>query len=312
MNPKPTNTRSTPKDLKDKLWDEITKTIADRMPEQLFPLFQEAFGKVYAKGTPIRLIQTEYPKPLNPTQSKPTSVYSDIALLVNESDLYHLECQMANENDMVIRMIEYDFHLALHHGIQMDSPHVFTMYFPRSTVVYPEKNDKIPEYLTCRIIFPDESIHEYNVPTIRIQNYSLEEIKEKHLTFFLPFMLLSFRPRVRSKKNPVTPEELTEYVNRLILILREEYSNGNISRLEYQDYVQLITLAGERVFHSQQHLAKEVIKMTQPTILLPSDFYRLSEQLEKKDAELEKKDAEFAQMKAYYEQQIAELKKKQK
>ena len=40
-----------PSDLADKLWDEIAKTIADHMPNQLFPLFKEAFGKEYPKGT---------------------------------------------------------------------------------------------------------------------------------------------------------------------------------------------------------------------------------------------------------------------
>ena len=86
--------KSSPAFLQDKLWDEITKSIADRMPNQLFPLFKEAFGKEYPKGTAIRIIQTEY---LVPAGDK-TVIYSDIVLLVDEKDLYHLECQMANDS----------------------------------------------------------------------------------------------------------------------------------------------------------------------------------------------------------------------
>ena len=33
------------------LWDEIFNTIVDVMPEQLFPLFKEVYGKEYPKGT---------------------------------------------------------------------------------------------------------------------------------------------------------------------------------------------------------------------------------------------------------------------
>ena len=42
-----------------RLWDEILKAIVDAMPEQLFPLFKEVFGKEYPKGTPIILLATE-------------------------------------------------------------------------------------------------------------------------------------------------------------------------------------------------------------------------------------------------------------
>ena len=34
------------------LWDAIFNTIVDVMPEQLFPLFKEVYGKEYPKGTP--------------------------------------------------------------------------------------------------------------------------------------------------------------------------------------------------------------------------------------------------------------------
>ena len=34
-----------------RLWDEILKAIVDAMPEQLFPLFKEVYGKEYPKGT---------------------------------------------------------------------------------------------------------------------------------------------------------------------------------------------------------------------------------------------------------------------
>lgn len=158
------------------------------MPHRLFPLFQEAFGKVYPKGTSIQLLQTEYPIPDKQKSEKLTSIYSDITLLINGSNLYHLK----NEKDMIARMIEYNFYFAVRHGIQMEAPNIYTLHFPNSTVLYPEKNDNLPDHLICRVIFPDGSIHQYQVPTIKIQTYSLDDIREKHLTMFLPFKLLSF------------------------------------------------------------------------------------------------------------------------
>lgn len=283
-----------PSDLADKLWDEIAKTIADHMPNQLFPLFKEAFGKEYPKGTSIQLLQTEYPVPDKETGQKLTSVYSDITLLVNGCDLYHLECQMDNDKYMVVRMIEYDFHLALRHGVQMEAPNVFTLYFPHSTILYPDTNSNIPDNLICRVIFPDGSIHHYQVPAIKIQSYSLEDIRTKHLTMFLPFKLLSFRPRLKSVTNPIRKNELTEYINELIVILKEEEKLGNITDSECKDYLSMINLAAERVFHKQKHLKEEVFKVTKSVLVLPSDLYKEADRAKQLEKELADSRAELA------------------
>ena len=49
------------------------------------------------------------------------------------------------------------------------------------TFIYPEKNQRLPESLQCRIIFQDGSEHLYQIPTVRIQSYSLQEIHEKKI-----------------------------------------------------------------------------------------------------------------------------------
>ncbi len=197
-----------------KLWGEILKAIVDAMPEQLFPLFKEVYGKDYPKGTPITLLATEYSTYQEQPDAPPGSRLTDVTLLVNGTDYYHLECQMHNEQEMVIRMIAYDLHVAMQHTTSEDKETGgMVMHFPRSTVIYPEKNHRLPESLRCRIIFQDGSEHIYQIPTVRIQSYSLQEIREKHLTIFIPYVLLRFRPKLNPKtKHPLTKKELTDLV----------------------------------------------------------------------------------------------------
>jgi len=71
------------------LWDEILKAIVDAMPEQLFPLFKEVYGKEYPKGTPVTLLATESSTYREDPNAPPGSRLSDIALLV-QTDYYHL------------------------------------------------------------------------------------------------------------------------------------------------------------------------------------------------------------------------------
>ena len=59
-----------------KLWDEILKANVDAMPEQLFPLFKELFGKVYPKGTSIVLLSTESSTYQEDPHAPPSSGFS--------------------------------------------------------------------------------------------------------------------------------------------------------------------------------------------------------------------------------------------
>ena len=255
-----------------RLWDEILKAIVDAMPEQLFSLFKEVFGKEYPKGTPIILLATESSTYQENPGAPPSSRLSDIVLLVNGTDYYHLECQMHNDQDMVIRMVAYDLHFAMQYTTEAEQKSKgVVMRFPHSAVMYPEKNRNIPESLRCRIIFQDGSEHIYQIPTVRIQSYSLEEIHEKHLNLFIPYVLLRLRPRLRKEiKNPLTRKELTEFIGEVMIILGNELEQGYLTRREYDDYVNLFRRAAEKVFEKHDHFRKEVDRMTKPIIELPS------------------------------------------
>ena len=275
-----------------RLWDEILKAIVDAMPEQLFSLFKEVFGKEYPKGTPIILLGTESSTYQENPDAPPSSRLSDIALLVNGTDYYHLECQMHNDQDMVIRMVAYDLHFAMQHTTEAaQEENGFVMRFPRSAVIYPEKNRNIPESLHCRIIFQDGSEHLYQIPTVRIQSYSLEEIHEKHLNLFIPYVLLRLRPRLRKNiKNPLTKKELTDFIGEVMIILRNELEQGYLTRKEYDDYMNLFRRAAEKVFEKHEDLRKEADRMTKPIIELPSviqkRLYEENDELIAKNKEL--------------------------
>lgn len=255
-----------------KLWDEILKAIVDAMPEQLFPLFKELFGKDYPKETPITLLATESSTYRENPNAPPSSRLSDIALLVNGTDYYHLECQMHNDQEIVIRMIAYDLHFAMQHTAHKDNENGgYTMHFPHSAVIYPEKNGKLPEFLRCRIIFPDHTDHVYQIPTVRIQSYSLQEIHEKHLNLFIPYVLLRLRPRLNpERKYPLKKKELTEFVDEVMMILKDELDQGYLTEQEYDDYINLFRRAAEKIFEKHADFLMEVDRMTKPLIELPS------------------------------------------
>lgn len=151
---------------------------------------------------------------------------------------------------------------------------------------------KLPDSLQCRIIFQDGSEHIYRIPTVRVQSYSLEEIHEKHLNLFIPYLLLRLKPRITSKRNPLSKKELTEFLENIILILQEDLTNGYLTRQECSDYLNLLSQASERIFYHHPSYHEEVKRMTKPLIYLPSM------QLRDLEAALAEKDSEIASLRA--------------
>ena len=287
------------------LWDEIMKALVYTMPEQLFPLIEEVYGITYPKGTSVQFLSTEQPVFPNNTEEAVTSQFMDLSVLIAGTDYYHIECQMKNDHQMVIRMLSYDLHFAMQHcETEQDAAGEMILHFPRSVVLYPEKNGKIPDRLRCRIIFQDDSEHTYQVPTVKMQDYSMEEIQRKHLILFIPYVLLRLRPQLESR-NGIRKEELTSLVNSVIVILNEEVQLRNITELQQKDILELFNRASKKIFTHYPEYRREVSSMTELKIKtlsmqLAEQEAALAEQkaaLAEKDAELADKDAMIAELK---------------
>lgn len=245
------------------LWDEILKAVFLTKPQQLFHLFKEVYGKEYPPDTSIQFISTEYSTFLDsPNTKAPSSQLMDFAILIGGTDYYHIEC---------------------------------IMRFPDSVVIYPEKNRNLPDTLHCRIIFADKSEHIYQIPTIKVQSYSLDEIHQKHLSFFLPYTLLRFCPLLKSKKQ-IDAKELTSFVEKIIVDLEKEVQDGILSQRESEDLILLLTKASAHIFAKHPHYHEEVFHLTEPLIKLPSvRINELERESKQKDTIIAQKDSELAQ-----------------
>lgn len=292
------------------LWDEIMKKETFLMPEQLLPLIKEVHGKTYERGTDIRPLATEFSVERSDTKEI-TSIRADITVIVAERDIYHFECEIHNDGTMVMRMFEYDVHIALSYRKEMSGEMV--LQFPHSAVLYLQDNGNTPEELNCAIHFQDGGTYVYRVPVLKVQAYTIEEIKEKHLCVLIPFLPLRFRKRIsgRKKEQGVQKEELTSFYRQLILVLEEEVEAGYLSETNCNTIISLLGKSMIRVFYRNEALLKEVVEMTEPILELEFEKYEkvIAEQarvLSEKDKTLSEKDKILSEK----DNEIQELKKK--
>lgn len=270
------------------LWDLIFKKATYNSPSLLFPLIYEVYQKKYPKDSTITPLSTEYS--VERADSKEIStIKADLTFQVNSQDIYHFECEITYNGLMTIRMFEYDVHAAL--TFRKDSKTSgLILEFPKSAVLFLQGTRKIPKKLTCLIKFQDGSTHEYLVPTIKVQSYSLEEIKEKHLCLLIPFLPIRFRRKIPSdhkiiaanspekrqallKSVEKSKEELTSFFEETILILEDEVKAGFLTDSEKELILELLQKSMLRISYRNQNLCQEVYNMTEPVLKLRSDKY---------------------------------------
>ncbi len=157
------------------IYDDVFRTMIDKMPHLVIPLINEAFGKQFPDSEPVTALQNEH---LEITEDR---VIMDSYLKIADK-YYHVECQSSPDGTMAIRMIEYDFLIALKHAEK--SGYEYTIDYPCSCVLYLRYTDRTPDFLVVHMKFPDGTVVDYRTPIIKVNRYDFEEIFQKRLLFF--------------------------------------------------------------------------------------------------------------------------------
>lgn len=115
---------------------------------------------------------------------------------------------------MVLRMIEYDFAIAIEHSV-MDKG-IIEIDFPESCVLYLRNHRDMPAHHIARIRFADGQTVTYKVPVIMAQDYTVDSIFEKRLLALLPYRILRYEHFLKS--NSVNPKKIERMLDDYRLI----------------------------------------------------------------------------------------------
>ena len=203
------------------LWDEVMKREIELYPWLILPVVKEIFNREYPEGRDIVLLSTEYTVSRIHEKGEKLlhAIRSDLLLRI-ERDMYHFECQIGKSGEMVFRMLEYDIHIGLTHGKEIrkskNGMQEFAVFFPKSAVLYLGDERNIPLYENCTMYFQDGTEHIYRIPVMKVQEYSLEEIEERHLNILIPFLPVRFRKQISkvSEKKVKADEAYRENVKK--------------------------------------------------------------------------------------------------
>ena len=229
------------------IFDNVFRTMLEKMPELVVPLINEVFGTNYPADIAVEQQRNEH-------QTKNGEKITDSRLKIADK-IYHIECQSTGDAEMVIRMIEYDFAVSLETK-QIENGR-YKIYFPHSCVLYLRGKGR-KDTLGMDIIMPDGRVIKYELPAIYIERYTQDVIFQKKLLFFLPFYVMRYeKSREDIEKDP---EKLQKLLDEYVTISRrlEESLLENGKEALYRYLVEVIIKIADYIFSDSEKTKKGV------------------------------------------------------
>ena len=229
------------------IFDNVFRTMLEKMPELVVPLINEVFGTNYPADIAVEQQRNEH-------QTKNGEKITDSRLKIADK-IYHIECQSTGDAEMVIRMIEYDFAVSLETK-QIENGR-YKIYFPHSCVLYLRGKGR-KDTLGMDIIMPDGRVIKYELPAIYIERYTQDVIFQKKLLFLLPFYVIRYeKSREDIEKDP---EKLQKLLDEYVTISRrlEESLIENGKETLHRYLVEVIIKIADYIFSDSEKTKKGV------------------------------------------------------
>lgn len=230
------------------IFDDVFLTLLEKLPRLIIPLINEVFKTNYTEEDEVIQLKDSH-------QTPEGRRITDSALRIRDK-WYHIECQSTPDSAIIIRMIEYDFSIAL--GNVRRTAGKYVMEFPRSCILYLRHTKNTKDTEEVEIHLPDGGCVAYRIPVIKVQEYTKDTIFQKKLLFLLPFYIMRYEKDAHRIENDESRLNslLAEYGD---IRKRLEVSMGNRNQTkELKDLKELISRIADYIFRDEEKAKKGV------------------------------------------------------
>ena len=230
------------------IFDDVFRTMIEKMSYLAVPLINEVFHTSYPEDVKITQLRNEH-------QQKDGEIITDSCLLIGKK-MYHIECQSTDDTTMAIRMIEYDFAIAVENAEKQGRR--YRIEFPRSCVLFLRSSGDTPDYLEADVIFPDGKTHVYSIPAIKMADYTKDHIFEKNLLMLLPFYIMRYEKKKHDmRKNLELLQILLDEYDEIRINLEKELTETGKAEL-YTNLTKLIVKIADHIFEKEEDIRKGI------------------------------------------------------
>ncbi len=171
------------------IYDGAFRTILNDCRKLIIPVINEIFGEAYTGEEEIRFFPNEHFLDQQNEADKERITDTNFTVYGKMPKKYHVECESSlPDGRITIRLFEYDAQIALDEGEVTEE--TLTVTFPNTAVLYLHTYKKTPDKMKYVIVTPGGTV-KYDIPIMKVQKYSLDDIFEKRLLMLIPFYIFS-------------------------------------------------------------------------------------------------------------------------
>ncbi len=215
-------------------YDSVFKSIFKKCPRMALFLINEMFYKTglsdeeYDGTEKIESLDRELPDP------EFGNLELDMRLAVSSrrgKRTFHIECQSTADGTIILRMFRYDTISALEEAEYSSS--CIRLKLDESGILFLRSTKNTPAVMTVILEAPRGQFLSYQLPVMRMQDYSLDYIIRKKLFILLPFLFFNYEKQLRkSPENTSVYNEILKLYDTIIKALKELSESRIISAYE--------------------------------------------------------------------------------
>ena len=208
-------------------YDNAFRTLIVKCPTLVIPLINEAFHEKYGPQEKVSVFHNEFFVGNRHQKERITDSHIGIG-----DKRYHAECQSSMDGTIAVRIFEYDAQIAVENA-QMEKDET-TFTFPYSTLLYLRCPANTPRTMRVTHKVPNGGIS-YDVPILKVQEYTVDEILEKKLYFLIPFHIFAYEKELEKINNDSEKlEDLLYIYKRFAKVLQHKVKDGRLTEYERQ------------------------------------------------------------------------------
>ena len=171
------------------VYDGVFRTILNDCRQLVIPVINEIFHENYDGTEKIEFSPNEHFLDQQDATDVKRITDTNFKIIGKLIKKCHLECESSYpDGKMTIRLFEYDAQIALDEG--EITKETLTVTFPNTAVLHLRVRKKTPDKMQYVIVTPGGTV-KYDVPVMKVQEYTLDDIFDKHLLMLLPFYIFS-------------------------------------------------------------------------------------------------------------------------
>ncbi|GFI07837.1 hypothetical protein IMSAGC007_00281 [Lachnospiraceae bacterium] len=220
------------------IYDGAFRTILNDCRKLIIPVINEIFGETYIGEEEIQFFPNEHFIDQKDEADRERITDTNFTIFGKIPKKYHIECESSlPDGKITIRLFEYDAQIALDEGEVTEE--TLTVTFPNTAVLYLRTYKKTPDKMKYVIITPGGTV-QYDVPIMKVQTYSLDDIFEKRLLMLIPFYIFSHEkgfPEYNSNEQKLA--ELKAEYQEILKRLDELEQQGVIGAFDKRTIIEL-------------------------------------------------------------------------